>query len=94
MTTTTHTDTTTARKHTKFMICEGHASRFAGTGRYRTAEMFSEGGPATGEGCTGPTGCTIAPGTDLYFESLCHDTWNTYPGSPFAWAANRESIAR
>ena len=86
---------TTPRKHTKFTICAGHSSWFAGLGRYRMAEVFAEGGPGTGEGCTGRPDqvCHIAPGTDLFFESLCHDKWNTYPDSPFEWAVNRDRIA-
>jgi hypothetical protein len=75
------------RKTTKFTICASHRAMLAGAGRSRVAEIFCEGGPAQARPCTAP-GCRVAPGVDLYVAELCNATYDTNPGSPFAWAAN------
>lgn len=59
------------RKISKFVICERHASWFAGETRYRTAECFAEGGPGSVKGCAGGV-CRLWPGRDFYIEELCH----------------------
>ena len=78
------------RKVTKFTTCEAHT--FAGMGRGRLAEMFCEGGPAFGGPCAG-AGCSFSPGLDLFEPSICDRTFDTRPGSLFAWGVNGRAVA-
>lgn len=78
------------RAHTVYNICPAHTGFFAGLGRYRTGEIFCEGGPAYSVPCTGD-GCSFKPGTDIFEPSICSDTFHTRPGSQFAWAVNSEA---
>jgi hypothetical protein len=59
------------RKITKFEICERHSGWFAGESRYRKAETFVEGGPASSGRCEGGK-CRLWPGRDFYVAELCH----------------------
>jgi hypothetical protein len=60
----------TARKHTKFQICEAH-QWINGERRERRAEIFGEGGPGFGGPCSGDK-CRMWPGTDLFIPEICH----------------------
>ncbi len=63
---------TAARKVSKWEFCERHAPWFRGETRYRIAETFVEGGPATDEpGCASGC-CRLWPGRDFYVEEICH----------------------
>lgn len=55
------------RKHTKFVLCDGHA-HWREDGRIRTAEMFAEGGD--GNYCEGGL-CRCFPGTDIFVAEIC-----------------------
>lgn len=57
------------RKHTKFQTCERHRW-LDGESRYRRAEFFMEGGPASSTKCSGGC-CRIWPGTDIFHASIC-----------------------
>jgi len=84
------------RKRTRFEVCPAHAGWFAGIGRARMAEVFGEGGPAQARPCS-HAGCRIAPGTDLFVESICdrdrlYDC--TKPGHLFSWDCNPAPVER
>jgi len=59
------------RKHTRFELCDAHAS-WQADGRTRLAEMFCEGGPGHGRSCT-PHPCRIWPGSDLFAPTATDD---------------------
>lgn len=59
----------TARKRSKFQVCERHA-RLGSLPARRRAEFFVEGGPAGQAGCCGGR-CRLWPGTDLFVADIC-----------------------
>ena len=57
------------RKRTVFRLCPTHKPY--GGGR-RTAEMFCEGGPGSGQPCT-DNHCRILPGSDFFAADTADD---------------------
>ncbi len=56
------------RKKTVFDLCPAHEGWTTQYGRYRTAEIVCEGGPAYGPPCS-PRLCRVLPGSDLFAVS-------------------------
>lgn len=56
------------RAKTVFDLCTAHTDWTKTYGRYRTAEIVCEGGPAYGAACS-PRPCRILPGSDLFAGS-------------------------
>ncbi|ORW08476.1 MULTISPECIES: hypothetical protein [Mycolicibacter] len=60
-----------ARQRTRFELCDVHRG-WDSDGRYRLAEIFCEGGPASGPPCS-PQPCRAFPGTDFFNSSVTDD---------------------
>lgn len=73
------------RQRTTFEICANHQGWFAGTTRYRKAEVFCEGGPAHASPCDHYHPCRLFAGTDLFCQDVCTGEY------PLDWAVNRSA---
>lgn len=75
----------TARKRTRFVVCERHAFLERET-RQRRAEFFVEGGP-TNAPCSGGR-CRLWAGTDLFVAEVCVGEY------PLGWRVNEAYAAK